>query len=558
MVICSYFLNNTCRFGTKCHNEHVNVKLTLKTDAEGALKGNQWPLSSYGPFRDKPCIPNFIEDQTFEEIRHLCYEAKATGNVQMVTNQFTQNILDAKNKMNMLTNPTEDVVGMVTNLYNSTCTTTPAAQNQTNTANPFGVASNTMNSGGGIFGSSGGNAAPTNNLFGSSTATSSNPFARNAAGFGSAQPQTTNLFGGSSTTTNSMNLFGGNSATSMGGATSGGSLFGGSSFNTNNAQSTTFATNAGANQSTSLFGSSAAPAPFGQQNPNASPFGLASTNQQTSTGGLFGAQANPVFGGGANFGNQVKQPGLFGQASLGQPQNTGNIFGQNANTAPAFGAPAPQQTNLFGNTAQNQTTSLFGGSGGQQQTMQSDNPFAAVAQSATTNIFSQSQMQQQPQQASPFQSTNNTFGGNSSAFGQNANVGQSLFNGGMSQANTNQMNAPPTAQASAQSLQQQQQSIFGANSYAAQPQAQPFGGGGNQFFQNAQEQKPSTQPLFGAQTQPQGQQNPFGAPAPVIQQSKTLYTPMDSLSQEEIEAFNSTSFDIKRIPTKPPPMELCI
>lgn len=47
-------------------------RLTLKTDAEGALKGNQWPLSSYGPFRDKPCIPNFIEDQSFEEFRHQC------------------------------------------------------------------------------------------------------------------------------------------------------------------------------------------------------------------------------------------------------------------------------------------------------------------------------------------------------------------------------------------------------------------------------------------------------------------------------------------------------
>lgn len=47
-------------------------RLSLKTDAEGALKGNQWPLSSYGPFRDKPCLPNFIEDQSFEEARHLC------------------------------------------------------------------------------------------------------------------------------------------------------------------------------------------------------------------------------------------------------------------------------------------------------------------------------------------------------------------------------------------------------------------------------------------------------------------------------------------------------
>lgn len=47
-------------------------RLTLKTDAEGALRGNQWPISSYGPFRDKPSIVNFIEDQSFEEIRHLC------------------------------------------------------------------------------------------------------------------------------------------------------------------------------------------------------------------------------------------------------------------------------------------------------------------------------------------------------------------------------------------------------------------------------------------------------------------------------------------------------
>lgn len=54
------------------YNFFLSQRLTLKTDAEGALKGNQWPLSSYGPFRDKPCIPNFIEDQSFEEIRHLC------------------------------------------------------------------------------------------------------------------------------------------------------------------------------------------------------------------------------------------------------------------------------------------------------------------------------------------------------------------------------------------------------------------------------------------------------------------------------------------------------
>lgn len=95
MVICAYFVNNMCRFGPKCNNEHVNVRylsqksqifmgytkatnifplllyfrLILKTDAEGVLNGNQWMLSGYSPFRDKPCMPNFIEDQSFEEIR---------------------------------------------------------------------------------------------------------------------------------------------------------------------------------------------------------------------------------------------------------------------------------------------------------------------------------------------------------------------------------------------------------------------------------------------------------------------------------------------------------
>lgn len=68
------------------------------------MMGKQWPLSCYGPFRDKPCIPNFIEDQSFEEARFQCklikindeslrlntcaifsgYEAKASGNVPAV------------------------------------------------------------------------------------------------------------------------------------------------------------------------------------------------------------------------------------------------------------------------------------------------------------------------------------------------------------------------------------------------------------------------------------------------------------------------------------------
>ncbi|XP_055296449.1 uncharacterized protein LOC129565509 isoform X2 [Sitodiplosis mosellana] len=484
------------------------------------------------------------------------YEAKATGNVQMVTNQFTQSILDANNKLNMLVNPADEVVAMVTNLYNSNCTNTPATAQAPN-ANPFGMGSNTMNSmnSGGSFFGGGNNAAQSNSLFGSSSsAASSNPFARNAAGFGGAQNQNTNLFGGSAATSNNMNLFGGGGgASGVSTATTGNSLFGGSSFsNTNNASAFGSTT-----QPNSLFGGGSTSGPFSQQNTNASPFAMPQSTNQSS--GLFGAQAqsNPVFGGSASFGIQGKT-GLFGQASasLGQA-NTGNIFGQSVQ-APAFGAPQPQQqTNLFGNANQNQPQSLFVG---QQKTMQAaDNPFAAVAQSSNTNIFGQSQMQQQ--QPSPFQNSASVFGGNQNTnnFGGNA----SMVFSGAAQAVPHQNPLLPTP-TQPPSLQQQQQNIFGANSFSAQPTAPaqtPFGGAGGNAFQSAQpQQQPPIQPLFGAPAQQQ--QNIFGAVGATAQQpaqqSKTLYTPMDSLSQEEIEAFNSNTFDISKIPTKPPPMELCI
>lgn len=463
--------------------------------------------------------------------------------------------------MNMLTNPTEDMIILVTNLYNSSCTNTPAQPAQNAPANPFGMGmgmgmgASTMNSGSGasIFG--GGNTTTANgtNLFGSSAQTANaNPFARNAAGFGApTQSQASNLFGASTANSNSMNLFGAQSNTNTAG-----SLFGGSSFSNTNNTSTFGSTN----QPTSLFGGAGtgvASGPFSQQTTNASPFALPPANSQTNS--MFGGQqqqqqqqTNPVFGGGASFGMQAKT-GLFDQANAAMAQTTtsGNIFGQNVQ-APAFGAPA--QSSLFGNASQDQTQSIFGGvTQQQQQTMQTqDNPFAAVAQSATTNIFGAAQMQQQPQpqqQATPFQSTANTFGANT-----NMGMGQPLF--GVANQ-TSQMNAAPSpAQAPAQTLQQQQQSIFGTNNFSAQPTQLPFGGNA---FQNAQEQPNSQAPMIGGQSQPNS--NVFGAAtaaAAPIQQSKTLYTPMESLSQDEIDAFNNNTFDLSKIPTKPPPMELCI
>jgi len=56
---------------------------------ESSLNGKMWPFSAYGPFKDKANFPNFIEDQSFEEVRYLCYEAKRqNGKVMNATKGY--------------------------------------------------------------------------------------------------------------------------------------------------------------------------------------------------------------------------------------------------------------------------------------------------------------------------------------------------------------------------------------------------------------------------------------------------------------------------------------
>lgn len=54
---------------------------SVSNDMDKAEKGNQWPLSCYGPFQAKPCFPGF-EDKCFEEIRLGMYEAEKSGTVE--------------------------------------------------------------------------------------------------------------------------------------------------------------------------------------------------------------------------------------------------------------------------------------------------------------------------------------------------------------------------------------------------------------------------------------------------------------------------------------------
>lgn len=385
------------------------------------------------------------------------------------------------------------------------------AANQNTGSNPFGMSQNTGSSSNtmaaaSIFGGSNATPAGNTNLFGSST-TSSNPFAKSTSAFGApvqTQPST-NLFGGSTaafgsnTTTATNNLFGGSSFSSIPTSTnSGGSIFGGSG-------------------------------PFSQAS-NPGPFAVPQANTPSMGSSLFQSNTvNATFGGAPTFG--APKSGLFAQAnaSIGpQSANTGNIFGQNV------------QPQNFGsmNTATTQSQSIFGA-----QSQVQSNAFMGQSTQAN-NIFGGN--------ASPFQNNSNAFGGtNTFANPNQTQAAQSIFGTG----NTQSMGFNQASAAVAQPMQQpsqQQQSIFGSSSFANPVPAYPSNSSASLFAkpqeQPAQPQQ-NSQSIFG-----QAVQNQYSAP---VQQSSTMFTPIDALSADEIEAFNSDAFDITKIPTKPPPMELC-
>lgn len=446
----------------------------------------------------------------------------------------------------MIVNPSDDVVKLVTNLYNTNGTTTQTSMSSN--SNPFSSSSNSMNNGNNVFGGA------STSLFNSSSQSSNlNPFSRNTTtGFGpSIQSQnSSNLFGSSAMSSN--NLFGStnsNTSTSLFNSPSSfsntsspmiaNSLFGQNStqqqFNQN--------TNAGGMQTqpSSIFG--ATQSSFGQsgstgsfsQPSNASPFALPQMgSSSTQSTNIFGGKAqNPIFGGNASFGNHIKT-GVFGQNST-QQQST-SLFNQNTTSG-----------NIFGQNTQ-----------AQEFTTQEQQPqgFGSIAEASTANIFG---IQQQP---SPFQSSANSFANMNAS----NSMDQSVFGRGMTNNNQtnliNQQNPVQTAPVPAQTLQQHQQSIFGNSSFGSNAmQSNPMQSnamqsnqstfGTNLFQQNAEPIKQQTQQsVFG-----QSQNNFFSASA--IQLSASFYSPMDSLSNEELEAFKANEFNISKIPTKPPPEELC-
>ncbi|XP_062545465.1 nuclear pore complex protein Nup98-Nup96-like [Armigeres subalbatus] len=450
MVICTYFLNNNCRFGSKCNNDHIDLPAVIKSEIDVTLKGNQWPLSCFGPFKERNCVPNFIEDVSFEEIRMMYLEAKMQNNIPNYQMQLMQMINEAKQKMQWLSTTNRDIMGILIEIYNQQDDSSkpPSAHTQ---ANPFAAAP-----------VGGGGVASTANIFGGGT-NGAGGFGNTGAGFGTGGNAGSNIFGAAPNQSTN-NIFGAGGTTSA----MGGNIF------AKPAQTTTASSN--------IFGASA----LVQQQP-----------------------ASSVFGGPAVFGGSA-QP-LFASVGQAQPATGGSIFGGTAGSAAAssgnlFAQPFGQQT---------QGQNLFAAA--QSQAQPPGSPFAAVPAPAATNPFTS---------APPFAAATTTQ--------PQQNLFASAFNA-----------QPVTTQSPfGQSVQQQTptQSLFLPAPQAAQPETMaataqlPFG--------------TATAGVFGGTPQ-------HGAANVMVSQSATVYSRVEDLTKEQLDAFNADRFELGKIPTVPPPKELC-
>lgn len=378
MVLCRFYLLGTCRFGSKCHNEHVDVKQIVKTDMESALNGKQWPLSGYGPFKDTQCIPNFIEDQSFEEIRLLCYESKQKNCFDEFDRQFKKEVYEASQKMKLLLQFPPNVIDVICNIYNKTAETNTTVTGGTvaANANPFStLGSGNSNVGSSLFSKPAGNSsnssifgAGSSNAFGgavnSNTMNSNSLFgaSSNVAPTNSIFGNSGNVFGNQAMQTGATatsSIFGQTAATPMGGT----SFFGApvNSSALNNGNNNIFAQTASNNQNaTNTFG-----APSAQT----SIFATANQQPQQQTTNIFGQASNP-------FATQTQQLQQQQQQHM-TPSNNSGLFAVAAN---ASGLPAA--TNVFGQVTP-ASNNIFAQQTQQPQQTANSNLFAMAMQQIT-------------------------------------------------------------------------------------------------------------------------------------------------------------------------------
>ena len=293
----------------------------------------------------------------------------------------------------------------------------------TNTGGLFGNTMNNNNNGGGLFGGNNNTMNNGNSLFGGNQNNNNNnslfnkPAQQQGGLFGNQPAQNTNqggLFGNASQPNNSNSLFGGNTGNSLFGNTNttntnnGGGLFGGATNSNSTNTGGLFGNTNNTNTGGGLFGNTT------NNNTGGGLFGNTTTNNNNTSGGLFGAKpANQQTGG-----------GLFGNTNT----NTGGgLFGSSTTTNNTGGG-------LFGNTTTNTTSGgLFGSSASTNNTTGG----GLFSNTNSNSLFGNSATNNKPASGGLFGSSTTNSGslfGNTTTnkptgglFGSSTNTGSSLF-----------------------------------------------------------------------------------------------------------------------------------
>ncbi|XP_049815148.1 nucleoporin NUP42-like [Schistocerca nitens] len=262
MVVCRYFLQGICKFGSNCRYEHSyreyenegsptssyrrtyggqyhesanryntapqnpalsNIRDLMQVvinELNLSERGGQWPLSCFAPFKEKPCYPG-LDDYSPEEVRWQMYEAVKSGSVDECKRSIQQLHESYKVKKNNILHPTAETYAVVEKLFKGEITATNFAPLPA--APPANFSFNISNSGerratpslfgGGAVAVGGVNNNSTPNLFGGSgeTVQQRSVFNVTAQGipttnvFGNRQtPAPTPMYGGTGAVTNNV------------------------------------------------------------------------------------------------------------------------------------------------------------------------------------------------------------------------------------------------------------------------------------------------------------------------------------------------------------------
>ncbi|XP_036340659.1 LOW QUALITY PROTEIN: nucleoporin-like protein amo1 [Rhagoletis pomonella] len=442
---------------------------------------------------DKPCVPNFIEDQSFDEIRWICYEAKKKNCFDQFVKQFAKEAIEANNKMKTMAQISPHVVDIICRLYDATSeAATNVGLTKSNKTNPFGLEISV--------------ASDTALIFKKPGATSSSN-----KNFGDA-------FNDHGHTTNAGCVFGGMAPSTPGG------IFGGgrSAFNFQNQQSSVFSQQLP--NASSIFGGGAPQNLFGQTltstDVTVGRFGRA----QQGTGGLFSQSLLQQ--------HQIKPSSIVGLCSSQAQQNAGgSLFNQSIQKQQITNGG-----NVFTQSTQSQqmqTPPNFG--------MYQSNKQEAQSVFVQQNVFSQQTpgcIFGQVAQTTSSANLNNLFAQSLSApngtahFTNTAAIpSQSVF----VQALCQNQNTPAN-------IFSQPDETIATTSVSMEPPTN--------FFQQTPRSNQST--AFGKQV---GENTSSQAllQSPVV--SSSVYSKLADLTPDEIEAFKADAFTPRKIPNVPPPPE---